>query len=253
MSSMASAPDLPTRATANCAGAYRAWAERLGRPTRLWDDLSCADLELAVNLPPNNATLLRAPTPEVLDGVLERVADFFSSRPGGGYEIWNLWPISNEPPGGYEAWTCPCMVREPGGEVPPPPDELEIIEATDQVTVRQAEALIDEVYEARGSPGSLLTLACLGEDFRVWVGRVEGRPVTTATAYVADGFVGIYAVATTADARGHGYGEAVTWAATLCRPDLPATLQASPMGLPIYERMGYRTVAEFTVWERDRG
>ena len=49
-----------------------------------------------------------------------------------------------------------------------------------------------------------------------------------------------------------GYGEAVTWAATLCLPELPATLQASPMGRPIYERMGYRTIAEFTVWDLER-
>jgi hypothetical protein len=70
--------------------------------------------------------------------------------------------------------------------------------------------------------------------------------------YVGAGFVGIYGVATPPDARGRGYGEAMTWAATLCRPDLPATLQASPMGRPVYDRMGYRTVAEFLVWELDR-
>jgi hypothetical protein len=44
----------------------------------------------------------------------------------------------------------------------------------------------------------------------------------------------------------------MTWAATMSRPELPATLQASSMGRPIYERMGYRTVAEFTVWDRHR-
>jgi hypothetical protein len=241
-----------TRAAANCAGAYRTWAERMGKRTQVWDDLSCGDLELAVNLPPNNATLLRASAPGAADDVLQRVTDFFSGRPGGRYEIWSLWPIADATPPGYEAWTCPCMIREPGGVAPPPAADLEIVEATDEAAVREAEALIDEVYECRSSPASLLTPSCLDEDFRVWVGRVAGRPVTTATAYIADGFVGIYAVATTADARGHGYGEAVTWAATRCRPDLPATLQASPMGRPIYERMGYRTVAEFTVWERDR-
>jgi hypothetical protein len=38
----------------------------------------------------------------------------------------------------------------------------------------------------------------------------------------------------------------------MSRPELPATLQASSMGRPIYERMGYRTVAEFTVWDFER-
>ena len=34
--------------------------------------------------------------------------------------------------------------------------------------------------------------------------------------------------------------------------DRRATLQASQMGRPIYERMGYRTIAEFTVWDLER-
>ncbi len=243
-------PKVLSRAVANCAGAYRTWADRLGKRSRVWDDLSCADLELPVALPPNNATVLRQPAPGEAEGLLERATEFFAGRPGGGYEVWSLWPIPEL--SGVQAWPVPCMIREPGGEGRPKPTELEIVEVDDATSIREAETLINEVFEAHTEPGSFLTLACLDERFRVWVGRVEGRAVTTATAYIADGFVGIYAVATAPDARGHGYAEAVTWAATICRPELPATLQASSMGRPIYERMGYRTVAEFTVWERDR-
>jgi hypothetical protein len=81
------------RATVNCAGAYRTWVERLGKRTRLWDDLSCTDLELQVPLPPNGATLLRDPRPDRGDDLLERITAFFAERPGGRYEIWSLWPI----------------------------------------------------------------------------------------------------------------------------------------------------------------
>ena len=49
-----------------------------------------------------------------------------------------------------------------------------------------------------------MTPECLDDDFRVWVGRVDGRAVTTAAAYISDGYVGLYAVATTPDARGRG-------------------------------------------------
>jgi hypothetical protein len=250
VATIATDPEVLARAVANCAGAYRTWAERLGKRSKHWDDLSCADLELPVALPPNNATVLREPTPGSSAGLLERAAEFFAGRPGGPYEVWSLWPIPEL--SASEAWSVPCMIREPGGQVRPSPAELEVVEAKDDVTVSEAGTLIDEVFEARGQPGSLLTLECLDERFRVWVGRVAGRPVATATAYIGEGFVGVYAVATAADARGHGYGEAVTWAATRFRPDLPATLQASSMGRPIYERMGYRTVAEFTVWDLDR-
>lgn len=239
-------------AAANCAGAYRTWAARLGRRAELGNDLSCADLELPVSLPPNNATLLREPKADASGDLLERIAAFFVERPGGPYQIWSLWPIPSLVEAGPRGEPVPCMIRDAGGPGPAPPDELRIVEAEDRTTVSDAETLIDEVFGARSAPGSLLAPECLDERFRVWVGYVGDRPVATSTAYVDDAFVGVYAVATAPGARGRGYGEAITWAATLCRPDLPATLQASDMGRPVYARMGYRTVTEFTVWDRDR-
>jgi hypothetical protein len=159
----------------------------MGKPARLWDDLSCGDLGLAANLPPNNATLLRPAIQETLDGVLERVEDFFASGEGGGYEIWSLWPLPDEMPPGYEEWPCPCMVLEHGGDPPSPPHELEIVEADDEATVLEAEALIDGSPDARVA-WSLLRVSAPPRT-PGGVGRVDGRPVTTATAYVADGFV----------------------------------------------------------------
>jgi GNAT superfamily N-acetyltransferase len=224
----------------------------MGKRSRLWDDLSCADLELPVALPPNIAVVLQEPSRDEPDTLPQRAAEFFGERTGGPYGVWSLWPLEGLPPNPLDLWHIPIMVRDACGNAPVAAAGLEIIEATDASTVREAAALIDESFEAQSEPEAVLTLNCLDDDFRVWVGRVDGRAVTTATAYIADGFVGLYAVATTPDARGHGYGEAVTWDATLCRPELPATLQASPMGRPIYERMGYRTNAEFTVWDLER-
>ncbi|HSJ49952.1 MAG TPA: GNAT family N-acetyltransferase [Actinomycetota bacterium] len=242
--------DVFGRAAANCAGAYRTWAERLGKRTRVWDDVSVADLELPVALSANNATLLRSPADD--RDLLARLADFFSGRPGGGYTIWSLWPIPELDARGVDGRAIPCMIREPGGESRPPPADLEVVEVDDDESVRQAESLIVEVFGAGAGAGNVLTVGCLDDRLRVWVGRVDGRPVSTSMAYVGDGFVGVYCVATAADARGRGYGEALTWAATRSRPDLPATLQASSMGRPVYERMGFRTVAEFTVWALER-
>jgi len=53
-------------------------------------------------------------------------------------------------------------------------------------------------------------------------------------------------VATVPEARGRGYGEAVTWSATMAEPDLPAMLIATDMGRPVYERMGYAALARWT-------
>lgn len=73
-----------------------------------------------------------------------------------------------------------------------------------------------------------------------------------AVASVSHGFVGVYAIATAPEFRGRGCGGAISWVATTFRPDLPATLQASAMGRPVYERTGYRVAATFHCWEIPR-
>jgi hypothetical protein len=59
-------------------------------------------------------------------------------------------------------------------------------------------------------------------------------------------------ISTRPEARGRGIGAAVTWAATLADPALPAMLIASDAGQPVYERMGYLRVTRFTLWFRAR-
>jgi hypothetical protein len=86
------------RAVANCAGVYRVWAERMGKRSRLWDDLSCADLELPVALPPNIPVVLREPSRDEADTLPQRAAEFFGERTGGPYGVWSLWPIKGLPP-----------------------------------------------------------------------------------------------------------------------------------------------------------
>jgi GNAT superfamily N-acetyltransferase len=88
-------------------------------------------------------------------------------------------------------------------------------------------------------------------DVAIYVGYVDGRPVSTGLGFRTDRTIGVYNIATVPDARRRGYGAAMTeriaadGAAAGC--DV-AILQASPMGLPIYERLGYRTVVEYMAW-----
>ena len=79
------------------------------------------------------------------------------------------------------------------------------------------------------------------------VGYLDGRPVATARLSLAGGAAGLYAVATLPEARGHGYGAAVSHACLATGRDLGyriATLQSSDMGFRIYERLGF--VVQFT-------
>ncbi len=244
--------DVLSRAAANCGEAYRTWAEGLGRPWRGWYDLVVADLGLPVSLPPNHASL-RVPLSEpAVDGVVERIRDFFDGSPGGGYQLWSVWPTPDLTQFGFERWSTPMMIRPAGGEPRPAPAELTITAVDDEATGSEASALLSAFGLPSDPDARYITPRLRSETFRFWLGRVEGKAASIAAASVSHGFVGIYAVATAPAFRGRGYGEALTWAATSFRPDLPATLQASPMGLPVYERMGYRTVATFRRWTRER-
>jgi GNAT superfamily N-acetyltransferase len=83
---------------------------------------------------------------------------------------------------------------------------------------------------------------------RCWVAFAGGRPVGTSVAYVSDGIVGVYLVAVVPSMRRQGYGEALTGRAMLADPAATSTLQASAIGRPLYERMGYGTVLECSTW-----
>ena len=72
-------------------------------------------------------------------------------------------------------------------------------------------------------------------------------------ACIGEREVGIYAVATLPDRRGKGYGDALTRAALAAAPHLPAVLEASELGQPIYQRMGFQVVSEYTLWYKSRG
>lgn len=243
--------DLLLRLARNCAGAYVAPARAMGKPWAMWDDAWAVDFRITVPVPPNGVTLVRPLEADNAPGLMARVDAFFGERDGGGLELYSIWPSPDLSAYRLESDSCPCMVREQGGEPPPAPRELRIAEADDAELLRDVEHVLLEGFQIPDmQPGDLFDARALAPDYRMWVGYVDGRPVSTACAYVAEGFVGVYAVTTVSDTRGRGYGEALTWAATLCRPDLPATLQASEMGLGVYKKMGYRPIVDFTVWER---
>jgi GNAT superfamily N-acetyltransferase len=79
----------------------------------------------------------------------------------------------------------------------------------------------------------------------VYVGLTDGLAVTTGFGVRTGRTIGVYNIATVERARRRGYGAAMTarvaadGAAAGC--DV-AILQASDMGQPIYERLGFRTV-----------
>lgn len=90
-----------------------------------------------------------------------------------------------------------------------------------------------------------------GTTFRLFVGYAGGRPVATSAQVTRDGIVGVSFVSTIPDARKRGYGCAMTWAAIESgrRDGGSATyLQATAMGRPVYEAMGFRWAEDYYDW-----
>jgi GNAT superfamily N-acetyltransferase len=90
-------------------------------------------------------------------------------------------------------------------------------------------------------------------DVQLFTGRLDGRAVGTAVAIRSEDASGIYAVGTRPPARRRGVGTALTWAAVEAGRAWACdtiVLQASPMGFPVYEAMGFRTVVSYAQFAR---
>ncbi|MGD9765476.1 MAG: GNAT family N-acetyltransferase [Candidatus Binatia bacterium] len=147
-----------------------------------------------------------------------------------------------------------ALIADPGTRCAPP--GLEVRAARDD---RGREAFRDvsaAAYATYGSPPEYaadafaqLESVCASH-IQGFVGYLGEEPVAAAAVYVTHGVAGIGWVGCVPAARGHRYAEAVTWAALregLRRGGAFANLQASPMGRPVYERMGFRTFTEYRV------
>jgi GNAT superfamily N-acetyltransferase len=149
------------------------------------------------------------------------------------------------------------MLRPVGGEAPASPPELRIEEVHDEMGLCAFETAIVNgfpIAELAGQgPGAAFKVEMLADERqRLWVGWEGERPVTAASAFVAAGVNNVTLVATLPEARGRGYGAALTWCATLADSDLPAMLLATDDGRPVYERLGYLSLFRFTLWARNR-
>jgi ribosomal protein S18 acetylase RimI-like enzyme len=76
----------------------------------------------------------------------------------------------------------------------------------------------------------------------------HGKPAACALVHLSHGIAGIYWVSTAASARRKGLAEACTREVSnqgFALGGRVVSLQASPMGFPIYQRMGFETIATY--------
>lgn len=139
------------------------------------------------------------------------------------------------------------------------PGGLTVRRASDLSDVRLHFELISRAFDMPiEAIEIIISEALVDERAPIFIGEVDGEPVTTSMLVVSDGAgvtaAGVYDVATLATHRGRGLGAAMTaHAADVGRRERGcevATLQSSPMGLSVYESMGYRTVTRWQMWTK---
>ncbi len=85
----------------------------------------------------------------------------------------------------------------------------------------------------------------------LYIGLFGEIPVATSLRYKTGNLAGIYFVGTAKEFRRRGYAEAMTWRAIMDGAKegcVTSCLEATEMGHPLYEHMGFKKVTEYQLW-----
>lgn len=223
-----------------------------------------------IDFSPFNSAMLAEPVdsadPRLFEDQLNTAAEYFRKR----RERWSFWlceemlPVAlrrrarmmvlsrhmrqtSEPPGMLAETILPSRRTLPS--------DLGVLEVVDAKTRADfggvAACTFDlpfsicrEVYESERS--------WAGGGMRGWVGYRGTEPIATCAAVVSGDVIGIYTVSTMPVYRRRGYSELLmryVLQQMMQQTGLQITvLQATPAGYPMYHKMGYRSVCNFSIF-----
>jgi GNAT superfamily N-acetyltransferase len=194
--------------------------------------------------------------------LLSRAREFFGER-GRGFVLWVRGGVAEdagliataEAAGLQNVYEMPEMTLGDRPAALPFAEGVELRRLDSAEDDEQYWRIAAEAYRDIGFPPEVFgfyrgleELAAPGGDAVAFLADLDGAPVAIAMTIVTHGVAGIYWVGSLAAARGRGLGRAITAAATDAGFDLGAefaSLQASPMGAPIYRAMGYETIYDY--------
>jgi ribosomal protein S18 acetylase RimI-like enzyme len=227
---------------------------RWQRPHTLLEDSGVLMFAGASDFPAYNNGVHRVDDTVPGKEVIARAREFFVARDRG-FSLWvrdtgedaDLAAAADAALIGPFA-SSPQMICRTRLEDRPLPDEVEIRMVEDAAGVSDFADIVARAYVSLGSPEDVTRThfggpnALMAPHVHSAVAYLDGAPVSCAQILMSHGIAGVYWVGSLEAARGRGIAEAVTRHITNLGFDLGAAnvqLQASPMGEPIYRRMGY--------------
>ncbi|HEU4735710.1 MAG TPA: GNAT family N-acetyltransferase [Solirubrobacterales bacterium] len=189
-----------------------------------------------------------------------RAEEFFAARKRG-FSIWirtgqaadDDLVVAAEAAGFQAVYEMPEMLLGAELKTEPLPAGAELRQLNDEDEVPGFWAVAKEAYASNGFPPEVFAgytnhSGLLADNVVAFVVYLGDEPVSIAMTIVSHGIAGIYFVGSLERVRGMGLGRAVTVAATnagLARGGEIGSLQASPLGKPIYTKLGYETVFNY--------
>lgn len=191
---------------------------------------------------------------------LDRARGFFSPR-GRGFSVWVRTDLSEDreliaaadATGLQKVFEMPEMVLDRAVEEKGRPAGAELRRVASAEDAAGFWQVATAAYVSNGFPPETFSYyedheGLWGDNVAAFLARADGRPAAIAMTIVTRGVAGIYWVGTTEEARGRGLAHALTATAVNAGFELgaeSASLQASPMGEPIYRRMGFETIFNY--------
>jgi GNAT superfamily N-acetyltransferase len=195
--------------------------------------------------------------------ILSQAKEFFDAR-GRGFSVW----VRGDQPedqdllaaaqarGLQQVYEMPEMILMAPVEEPPLPSGAELRKLTSAEQAEDYWRIAAAAYASLGFPPEIFAgysnhSGLLAENIVAFIAYFEGEPASIAMTLVNNSVAGIYWVGSLERARGQGLGRATTAAATNAGFELGAdlaSLQASPMGKPIYLDMGYEMIFDYRLF-----
>ena len=192
--------------------------------------------------------------------LIERATAFFSSR-GRGFAVWARTDVEEdrkliaeaEAAGLRPVHEMPEMLLEQRADSSPLAAGAELRRVATPEDAAGFWRVAASAYLSNGFPPEVFAYydaheGLWADNVAAFLAYLDGQPASIAMTIVTGGVAGIYWVGTTEEARGRGLARTLTATAVNAGFDMGAeiaSLQASPLGEPIYRGMGFERIFDY--------